>query len=260
MKKKLEAELISIAHRVLKLKNKDDVKQLQMETLKLYEKLSILLFIEENPKDINPFTKEELEIKIEAIEIIKDSEIIDKTEGIIEEKILVAEMKEVENELVFETPVSETKTEITIEEEVIIEPEIVKNTVELDNLFDTTKPIEFDKLETEQKIESNNKDTKYIEIPTPKEFIFEKVNASNLNDSLKKNFTLNLNDKIAFESILFGGSTEDFNRVISQISTFTTKEEALNFIEEMVKPDYNFWKGFEEIEKRFIDVIESKFI
>ena len=48
MKKKLEAELISIAHRVLKLKGKEDTVQLHLEAQKLYEKLSILRFYEEN--------------------------------------------------------------------------------------------------------------------------------------------------------------------------------------------------------------------
>lgn len=48
MKKKLEAELISIAHRILKLKNRADLDQLQEETLKLYEKLSVLKFVEDH--------------------------------------------------------------------------------------------------------------------------------------------------------------------------------------------------------------------
>jgi hypothetical protein len=48
MKKKLEAELISIAHRVLKLKNRSETVQLQEEAKKLYEQLTILRFYEEN--------------------------------------------------------------------------------------------------------------------------------------------------------------------------------------------------------------------
>ena len=48
MKKKLEADLISIAHRILKLKNKSDINQLYLETQKLYEKLAVLKFVEEN--------------------------------------------------------------------------------------------------------------------------------------------------------------------------------------------------------------------
>jgi len=54
MKKKLEADLISIAHRILKLKNKEDLAQLHLETQKLYEKLSVLKFVEENFSDVKP--------------------------------------------------------------------------------------------------------------------------------------------------------------------------------------------------------------
>ena len=45
MKKRLEADLISIAHRILQLKNKSDINQLYLETQKLYEKLTGFKFI-----------------------------------------------------------------------------------------------------------------------------------------------------------------------------------------------------------------------
>ena len=54
MKKRLEAELISIAHRILKLKNKSELHQLHSETLKLYETLSVLKFVEENMGIVQP--------------------------------------------------------------------------------------------------------------------------------------------------------------------------------------------------------------
>jgi outer membrane protein TolC len=54
MKKKLEADLISIAHRILKLKNKSELIQLHQETQKLYEKLSVLLFVENHFQEAKP--------------------------------------------------------------------------------------------------------------------------------------------------------------------------------------------------------------
>src|SRR5687768_9657287 len=54
MKKKLEAELISIAHRILKLKNRAELDQLQAEALKLYEKISVLKFVEDNFAEVKP--------------------------------------------------------------------------------------------------------------------------------------------------------------------------------------------------------------
>ena len=46
MKKKLEAELISIAHRVLKLTGREDLNKMQDEVALLYQKISILKFLQ----------------------------------------------------------------------------------------------------------------------------------------------------------------------------------------------------------------------
>ena len=54
MKKKLEADLISIAHRVLKLKGKEDINKLHTEVSELYEKLTVLKFAKENFEDDMP--------------------------------------------------------------------------------------------------------------------------------------------------------------------------------------------------------------
>ena len=58
---------------------------------------------------------------------------------------------------------------------------------------------------------------------------------------------------------LFGNSTEEYNRVLSQLITYNTFEEAQEFIENMVKPDYNNWDGKEEYASRFMEVVEKKF-
>ena len=42
MKKKLESELVSIAHRILKLKGREDIDKMHNEVAKLYEKLTVL--------------------------------------------------------------------------------------------------------------------------------------------------------------------------------------------------------------------------
>jgi hypothetical protein len=46
---------------------------------------------------------------------------------------------------------------------------------------------------------------------------------------------------------------------LSQLNTFVTQENAINFIKDVVKPDYNNWEGKEEFETRFLEIIESKF-
>ncbi|MBB1489722.1 hypothetical protein H4O21_24235, partial [Oceanospirillum sp. D5] len=54
MKKKLESELVSIAHRILKLKGREDVLRMHEEARLLYEKLSVLKFAHENFDDDIP--------------------------------------------------------------------------------------------------------------------------------------------------------------------------------------------------------------
>ena len=46
MKKKLESELVSIAHRILKLTGKEDLEKMQEEVALLYQKISILKFFD----------------------------------------------------------------------------------------------------------------------------------------------------------------------------------------------------------------------
>ena len=80
-----------------------------------------------------------------------------------------------------------------------------------------------------------------------------------LNESLVKGINIGLNDKIAFTKSLFDGSEEDYSRVVSQLQTYSSYDEAFDFLNKIVKPDYNNWEGKEEIEKRFLKYIENNF-
>ncbi len=80
-----------------------------------------------------------------------------------------------------------------------------------------------------------------------------------LNESLIKGINIGLNDKIAFTKSLFDGNEDDYSSVVSQLQTYSTWDEALQFLNSIVKPDYNNWEGKEEIEKRFLKCIENNF-
>lgn len=69
---------------------------------------------------------------------------------------------------------------------------------------------------------------------------------------------IGLNDRIAFVKHLFEGQQEDFNRVLSQLNTMTTLQEAEDFIQNLVKPDYN-WEDKEEYEARLMQHVYRKF-
>jgi len=95
--------------------------------------------------------------------------------------------------------------------------------------------------------------------------LFEKaksieITKKSLNDKLSQNHVqIGLNDRIAFVKHLFNGNQADFNRVFSQLNTFTNEADAKNFIETLVKPDYN-WDDETEYEERLISLIERKFL
>jgi len=327
----LEAELISIAHRILKLKGKSDLHKLHLETQKLYEKLSVLRFVEENFNETQPtIGKQAIEEKLERLfsetpnfisetieevvapysiltpmeEPIGDTEVEESVNEKVENSIL-PENEELDlmtktlnstqslDEVVFEPSVE------TIEEEAVTnlnqfsfadllghnysEPVFVKvgeaqsetlnipnqesiitseNEIDYEFDYETEIAIVEDEtlvaaVETKEEVESKEIQE---EIVIEEEFTkTSKFGPITLNDRLPKLFSFGLNDRIGFENQLFGGSNEDFNRVLSQLSTYDTFVEAKDFIEQMVKPDYNNWEGKDDFEQRFLDGIEKAF-
>jgi hypothetical protein len=81
------------------------------------------------------------------------------------------------------------------------------------------------------------------------------IKSDDLNKRLSKRIVVDFNDRFAFVNKLFDGNQEDFNSVVSQLNTMSSFKEAVNFIENIVKPDYN-WKDKEEYEERFLALIE----
>ena len=321
MKKRISAELISIAHRILKLKNHSETVQLQQEAKNLYDQLTILRFYEENFELVkNEISEEVLEAKLEGkptevfnapiqdkvVETPEEVKVevapeLEETiaEPITEEKVVIAELivedDEDEEEEVLMTPMEEEPMEEEPMEEEIIEEEPVAETPkaeepakqisfedllvhdyqELDFVKVEDVPAEVEKV-TETVFEAVTPVEEVKEeiqpepvLETPKvleeevKATFEKVSQepriSSLNDRLNKAITFGLNDRIGFEKKLFGGSSDDFNRVVSQLNTFDSFEEAKAFVDDFVKPDYNNWESAEEFETRFMEIVEKKF-
>ena len=314
MKKKLEADLISIAHRILKLKNKSELVQLHQETQKLYEKLSVLLFVEENFGDVKPtigtadiekkieeafetptqvVAIDEPQVEIQAEVEPEKEEVVETISEIIEEEItpeaetitaeVEVEQAEVQEEeisaeleeekqpepVVAEEPIFKPAFELAFESKIEEDKEEVKSKstqITFDDLLGPNysdpvfvKPEELEKTETESKnvipIGRNLSDSSPV-ISINKDTDSRTVS---LNDRLSKGITIGLNDRIAFMKHLFANSSEDYNRVLSQLITFDTFQEAESFIDTMVKPDYNNWEGKEEYAVRFMEILEKRF-
>ena len=150
MKKKLEAELISIAHRVLKIHNREGIAQLQQEALNLYQKLSILRFYEEHFEPAKPtIGKAELEAAIEDIKTIVPEVFDQESEAItditIESTEVLANIAETSTEIIVEDAVEEaieivsSETPHPLSEIKTIEE---KKEIESDFITETTKTTE----------------------------------------------------------------------------------------------------------------------
>ena len=98
----------------------------------------------------------------------------------------------------------------------------------------------------EKKVEKNSEESK-------------KELKKNINDKFMKGLHVDLNDRLAFIKHLFLDNKTEYQRVISQITTFSNIEEVKNFIQSMIKPEYDNWKGKEDYEKRFIEVLSKLF-
>ncbi|MES2409893.1 MAG: hypothetical protein V4535_00465 [Bacteroidota bacterium] len=308
MKKRLEAELISIAHRILKLKNKSEVDQLYKETQKLYETLSVLKFYQDNFESVKSDISEEvLEDKLEqSTKAETTPEPITETKEDVVEAVAEIEAEPIlENEPV--QPESEEEVEAALAEETMISEEVEEEneevleeepTLEEEETVADVKPsfepifeLEAEELPADPSDSEQAKQISFEVQPEEKledhigmyaDPVFVKPNEVSLfpneakeepkqepateapktpaaHDGMSKSIAIGLNDRIGFVQHLFNDSNEDFNRVISQLNTFDTFEEAKNFINEMVIPDYNYWVGEEDYIERFMAIVEKKF-
>lgn len=308
MKKRLESELISIAHRILKLKNKSEVDQLYKESQKLYETLSVLKFYQDNfesvksdvdevileemlkqsfeveiapvlvaevnEEDVEPIAEveaapeieEEVEEQTESEEAPSDSELAEQSvvseapEEVIEEQS-IDEEEPIGNEESAFKPIFELETEEEEQEEQDIPAEVAFESQPEEKLEDHigkyTEPV-FVKTNEVSLFTSDSSETEE-EKQTVAEEVKEEPKSDAFNETTTKSIAIGLNDRIGFVQHLFNDSNEDFNRVISQLNTFDTFEEAKNFINEMVLPDYNYWVGEEDYIERFMEIVEKKF-
>ncbi|MDG1403759.1 hypothetical protein [Polaribacter sp.] len=248
MHKKLESDLMSLAHSILKMKNKKDVFALKQKSKEIYEKLSMLAFVEEyvNTTPNLKESKEELIEKVAQGFVSKDISIFEEATS--------NEVVEDGEKIVYN--LADTLKEESEMEEILEQP------------FDELEEIKFSENETEHineviKIEVNK--TKSLEEELQDIIsvdvmadLFENAQPKSLNDKLVNNIQIGLNDRIIFVKNLFNNQQEDYNRVISQLNTFKSEKEAKQFINKMIKPDYN-WSEHEELEKRFLEIIERKF-
>ncbi|GAB2762118.1 hypothetical protein [Salinimicrobium soli] len=248
MKKQLKEELVALAEKLMLVKSQKEVSASELKELtkKIYDKLTILEFVEENL--FASEKKEEKKVVKTAVKVEASSE--KASEESSEESDEYAPTGMEYND-------SESITEPNTEKIKDIVAQMPPESQTIDDLFAHVQPKKYQKDDME-----NLGGVHYDNLPT-----FEPVSQNgaqhdkpkSLNDRLKKGINIGVNDKLAFIKHLFDGSSTDYNRVLSQLNTIKSKEEAFNFVANMVKPDYNNWEGKEDYEARFLAIIEKKF-
>ncbi|WP_047246984.1 hypothetical protein [Maribacter thermophilus] len=227
MKKKLKAELVKMSTDIITAEDISDIAKLYEAAKGLYEKIAVLKFIEEELNDIEvDVSKSVIADKFEkmANAVLRENATVPESNP-HEEDIIIPGMDTIKD-IVSEMPSTDNLEEVLTE--FMGKPELIKNDKEL---FTPSKAD--------------------VKTETPK----------SLNDRLvNKDLKIDLNNRLGFIKHLFNGSTEDYNRVLSQLNTIDTYERSVAFIKNMVKPDYNNWEGKEEYEQRFMELIERRFL
>lgn len=249
MKRELKDELVALAEKITLLKEQDHVSAGELKELskRLYEKLTIYHFTESKL-----FSAEELRQK----EVVQTAVKVEAPAKKQEEEKPSAEADEfAPTGLEFND--SEAITEPNTEKIKDIVAQMPAETQRIDELFQNISPKKYQKNDME-----DIGGVHYDHLPQ-----FEPVSRNgtsaekpkSINDRVKKGINIGVNDRIAFIRHLFDGSATDYNRVLSQLNTIKNKEEALNFVANIVKPDYNNWEGKEDYEARFLAIVEKKF-
>ena len=223
MKQKLKEELAKLCSHILATDEQTEIPQLYEAAKSLYEKLAVLKFIDDKLNDIEiDVTKNGIAAKFEkmANAVMEGNTSVPETNPHAED-IITPGIDTIKG-MVAEMP-SNAEVE-QIFSDFIAKPEVIKS----------------DKDEvTPETTEASGK---------------KSVNDVLSPDEIK----VGLNDRHAFVKHLFADDADNFARVISQLNTIDSEERSLAFINNMVKPEYD-WSGKEEIETRFIELITRRF-
>ncbi|MBT8280943.1 MAG: hypothetical protein KJO16_05150 [Muriicola sp.] len=227
MKRKLKEELVKLSTEIITSQDKDDIPGLYEAAKNLYEKLAVLKFIEEKLNDIEiDVSKNVIASKFEkmATAVMAGNKGVPENNP-HEEDIMTPGIDTIKH------MVSEMPKDVNIEQlfaEFVAKTEVIKNDAN-DVTPDRETPVKSEK-------------------------------ERSLNDKLtNKEIVIGLNDRLAFVKHLFNDSTEEFNRVLSQLNTIESADRSMAFIDNMVKPEYNNWQGKDEYATRFIALIQRRF-
>ena len=252
MKKKVLSQINALAKSIIALENDIDIIKTKHKLIQLYENLTVLEFLKsgeetkfEKPKKPATDSKTYREQNW-----FQDPDPVPQPSH---EDALVEPLMEKIKDLVAQMPSQSDPDGSAVEEllkEMLPKKETFKNDLEefaasyQENLvFERKQEVEKEEIDFEMEKERDSNQNK----PT------------SINDKLNKGLNIGLNDRIAFIKHLFESNTDDYTRVLSQINSMTTFQEASSFVINNIKPDYNNWEDKEEYADRFLSIIEKRF-
>ena len=196
---------------------------------------------------VNRSKTEEVAVPVEKVEEVRKVEVVEKPKP--KETPAVAfeiEQPTIEQPTIEKPEIDESelsKSAIKQLADFIQQPEytdeerILKQTPSLEEFISQSKHTVFDKKDADEEVKP----------------------AQSLNDKFGKTAQIGLNDKLAFVQKLFFGSESEYNKVVKHIADLHSMQDAVIYIEQEVKPTYNYWKGKEEYEQRFLDLLLKRF-
>ncbi len=265
MKKKLRLQIKDLAAQILSENSENNTRKMKEIARELYEKLTVLEYVEVQllGEGDEETSQQSLDSKsYRENNWFKEPEPVPQPEH---KEELIEPVIEKIKDIVAQMP-EETQSVDELLEEVLPKREYQKNDIEEfassfqempvferkneSAVATEVKPVVETKREEDEEKELQEEDkTTHNDIDRPK----------SINDAVTKGLQIGLNDRLAFVKHLFDGKTEDYTRVLSQISTFQTFDEAETFIKGKVKPDYNYWLNKDDISRRFMKIIEQSF-
>ncbi|USD26551.1 hypothetical protein [Flagellimonas marinaquae] len=227
MIRKLREELIKLSTEIITAREDTDLAALYDRSKEIYEKLAVLKFIDEKLSDV----------EVDVSQNVIASRFEKMANAVLSGNTSVPESNPHQEDIIT-TPSMETIKDIVSE---------MPSNADLERVFAefVAKP----------NFMKNDKENLAPQEDSP----VSAPSAKSVNDRLAKDFQVGLNDKLAFVKHLFNNSMEDYTRVLSQLTTIDSQERSIAFINNMVKPEYNNWKGKEEYEARFVALIERRF-
>ena len=260
MKKKVLSQINALAKSIIASENDIDIVKTKNTLIQLYEKLSVLEFLKssvetEFEKPERPATDSKT---YREENWFQDPDPVPQPTH--EDELVVPLMEKI-NDLVAQMPSQGDPDGSAVEDllkEILPKKETFKNDLEEFAASYQENPV-FERKQEVEKEEKVDTSVKELNFDLENEAETAQSKPKSINDKINQGLNIGLNDRIAFIKHLFESNTDDYTRVLSQINSMTTYQEASSFVENNIKPDYNNWEDKEEYADRFLLLIEKRF-